>query len=201
MNGRFERALTVILRHEGGYVDHPADPGGATNLGITHRTLAAWRGRPVTKQDVRTLTRQEAGEIYRAQYWAARGIQMLPPGVDLSVFDMAVNAGPARAVRMLQRVVGTEQDGQIGPATLRAVREIGAAAVIDAYADARLAYYRSLRHWPSFGRGWTRRTDETRAEAHAILATVAAPPAPAPSPEAPGWLAALLAALAGLLRR
>lgn len=161
----FDQALAVILRHEGGYVDHPDDPGGATNLGITHKTLAAWRGRPVTKAEVRALTRAEAAQIYRANYWNAVNGDSLPPGVDLVVFDMAVNAGVSRASKMLQRLVYVEDDGHIGPMTLSAVARMGAAALINGYSSARMDHYRSLHHWNKFGKGWTRRTEETRAQA------------------------------------
>ncbi len=98
----FERALSLVLKHEGGFADHPADPGGATMMGITQATLAEWRGRPVTKDEVRALSRVEAGAIYRARYWDAVKGDDLPSGLDLAAFDYAVNSGPARAVRTIQ---------------------------------------------------------------------------------------------------
>jgi hypothetical protein len=166
---QFMRCVEIILRHEGGYVDHPDDPGGATNLGITHKTLAAWRGEPVTRDDVRNLDHDEACEIYRANYWNALNCDNLPAGVDLVVFDMGVNAGPSRAAKMLQKIVHVEQDGQVGPITFGAVKSIDASFIVAAFSDARLDYYRSLKHWGTFGRGWTRRTTETRAAALEML--------------------------------
>lgn len=166
---QFMRCVEIILRHEGGYVDHPNDPGGATNLGITHKTLAAWRGEPVTRDDVRNLTREEACDIYRANYWNALNCDNLPAGVDLVTFDFGVNAGVTRSAKMLQKIVHVEQDGQVGPITFGAVRAIEASFIVAAFSDARLEYYRSLRHWDTFGRGWSRRTAETRAAALEML--------------------------------
>ena len=103
---RFETCLAHVLRHEGGYVDHPSDPGGATNMGITRKTLAHWRNvspwTDLPKLEVQKLTHGEAGLIYRALYWNACRAGDLPDGVDLAVFDFAVNSGPDRAVRTLQ---------------------------------------------------------------------------------------------------
>ncbi len=158
---RFDACLPIILKHEGGYVDHPADPGGATNLGITHITLAAHRGKPVTKQDVRNLTKAEAAEIYRASYWNAVRADALPPGLDLAVFDFAVNSGPGRAAKTLQRVLGVPQDGVIGPQTLAAIgRAPGVATIIMDLCDARMMFLRGLPTFGTFGKGWTRRVNE-----------------------------------------
>lgn len=165
-SSRFQACLAEVLRHEGGYADHPADPGGATNMGITLATLSDWRGRPVTKQEVRDLTVAEAGEIYRARYWQPIRGDALPPGVDLAVFDFAVNSGPARAVKALQSVLGVAQDGIIGPATLAALASApGAVEVITDLCDARMRFLRSLSTWPTFGGGWTRRVAEVEAAA------------------------------------
>ncbi|WP_431268574.1 glycoside hydrolase family 108 protein [Dankookia sp. P2] len=112
---RFDLCVQVVLAKEGGFTDDPADPGGATQMGITARTLAAWRGRPVTAEDVRNLSPEEAKEIYRAQYWNLMRCEDLPRGVDLAVFDFGVNAGPGTAVKALQRAIGTVPDGAVGP--------------------------------------------------------------------------------------
>ena len=111
----FNPCLTFVLWAEGGYVDDPLDPGGATNLGITLGVLREWRHTAVTKSDVQNLTREEAGAIYRARYWNAIRGDELPAGVDLMVFDACVNLGPGRSARMLQAAVGVAQDGAIGP--------------------------------------------------------------------------------------
>ncbi len=161
--GHFKRCLDLILEHEGGYVDHPKDPGGATNMGITHRTLASWRGvDAVSKDDVRALERAEAAEIYRANYWNAAGCDGLPAGVDLVVFDFGVNAGVGRAARLLQGIVHVEQDGQIGPITQAATVLLEPEEVIEAFSKGRMRHYRSLSIWETFKRGWTKRTDRTK---------------------------------------
>jgi lysozyme family protein len=154
---RFSRCVAEVLRHEGGYVDHPKDPGGATNRGITLTTLADWRGRDVSKVEVQALTEKEAREIYRARYWNAVQGDALPAGVDLALFDFAVNSGPSRAVRTLQWQLGVPADGAIGPVTLAAVRKVNAARLAGDLCRARLAFLRGLPTWDTFGKGWTAR--------------------------------------------
>ncbi len=165
-SSRFQACLAEVLRHEGGYADHPSDPGGATNMGITIGTLSDWIGRPASKQDVRDLTQADAAGIYRAKYWQPIRGDALPPGVDLAVFDLAVNSGVGRAVKMLQGVLGVAQDGTIGPVTLAAVAKApGQATVIIDLCAARMRFLRSLKTWPTFGKGWTRRVEEVEAAA------------------------------------
>ncbi|WP_338664136.1 glycosyl hydrolase 108 family protein [Pararoseomonas sp. SCSIO 73927] len=167
---RFDACLDEVLRSEGGFVNHPADPGGATNMGITLRTLSEFRDGKATEADVRALTRAEAREIYRARYWNPMRCAELPAGVDLMVFDFGVNAGTARSVRMLQRAVGVSADGSLGPITLAAVRACRDAELIGRLAEARTAYYRGLGTFPVFGRGWTRRVDAVRRAALGMAA-------------------------------
>jgi lysozyme family protein len=171
---RFDRVMAEVLRHEGGYVDHPRDPGGATNMGITHRTLADWRGHPVTKDDVRNLTRAEALAIYRDRYWAVVRGDELPAGLDYVAMDAAVNAGPRRGVEWLQRgILAAGQlvavDGVVGPETIRAAQAVKAAGraaeAVKAACAARLAFKRRLPTWDVFGRGWARRVAEVEAKA------------------------------------
>lgn len=161
----FDRCLPITLAQEGGFVDNPNDPGGATNLGITLKTLEAWRGTQVTVQDVRDLTKQEAAEIYRANYWLPSRCNELPLGIDLMVFDFGVNAGPRTSVKLIQRAVGVTDDGSVGPITLKAVNAANPKSLVDALADARLAYYRSLPTFNVFGKGWTSRTDQVKSAA------------------------------------
>lgn len=175
----FARALAHVLRREGGYVDHPQDPGGVTNHGITHATLAAWRGRPVGKEEVRALTREDAGAIYRSRYWDTIAGDALPAGLDLALFDFAVNSGPGRAVRTLQRLIGTPIDGRVGPQTLAAVAARPPAAMISALCRARLSFLERLITFSVFGRGWRRRVAATETAALALAAAVPSlPPAP-----------------------
>jgi lysozyme family protein len=183
-NERFLACLQEVLRHEGGYADHPGDPGGATNFGITIRTLASWRGVSpwwsLGKDAVKALTREEAGEIYRKRYWDAVGGDALPAGLDLAVFDFAVNSGPARAVKALQMLLGVTADGLVGPVTLGAVKariaEGGVAALIAALCAGRLGFLRTLATFTTFGRGWTSRVEAVR---RAALTMAGADPGPA----------------------
>ncbi len=165
----FPAALALVLAHEGGYVDHPLDPGGATNMGITRATLAGWRGRPVAKAEVMALGRAEAAAIYRARYWNAVQADELPAGVDLVVFDAAVNSGPARAMRWLQQAMGLPPDGVMGPMTLDRARAADAADTIRAFGRLRLAFLARLTTWRAFGRGWSRRVRETETAALALV--------------------------------
>jgi len=99
---RFRICLDRVLKHEGGFVNHPKDPGGATNFGITQATLADFRKKPVTVAEVKSMTKDEAGEIYRWRYWSPPLCEALPEGVDYMVFDLAVNSGVSRAVKFLR---------------------------------------------------------------------------------------------------
>jgi hypothetical protein len=167
---QFTHCVDLIFRHEGGFVDDPEDPGGATNMGITLKTLAAVRGAPVSREDVQNLTREEARQIYRAHYWNALSCDSLPPGIDLVVFDFGVNAGVSRSAKLLQQMVHVEADGEIGPITVGAARSIDPAHIVNAFSDARLDHYRSLSTWERFKKGWTRRTAEIRDAALKMLA-------------------------------
>lgn len=170
----FGPALTCVLAQEGGYSDHPDDPGGATMMGITQATLAAWRGAPVTKADVRSLTRDEAAAIYRARYWNAVRGDDLPVGLDLAVFDFAVNSGASRAIRSLQRALGVTVDGLIGPETLAAAGARPAPEMIAALCAGRRGFVERLSTFPVFGRGWTRRIREIEVAALKLVLSPAA---------------------------
>jgi lysozyme family protein len=175
-DARFAACLDVVLVEEGGYVDNPADPGGITNMGITRRTLAAWRHvspeSALSKDEVKALTRAEAAEIYRAQYWTPCRGDALPAGLDLAVFDYAVNSGPDRAIRALQTALGVVADGIAGPVTLAAVavqeRSTGVANVISAICAARLSFLQRLATYATFGRGWTGRVARIKQAALAM---------------------------------
>lgn len=172
-NRRFAECVAVVLRHEGGFVDHPRDPGGATNMGITLRTLRDWRGDDSLGADaLRAMTEAEARAIYLARYWNPVRGDELPPGVDLAVFDWAVQGGVGRAARDMQGALGVTADGAIGRQTLAALRGADPADVVRDVCARRLAYLRIRPHWDTFGRGWTRRVEAVERDA---LARVAQP--------------------------
>ena len=171
----FEAALAHVLHYEGGYSDHPSDPGGATNLGITIAVLSSYRGRSVTKNDVRALTRAEAAAIYRSRYWDTASCSVLPSGVDLAMFDCAVNQGVGRASRYLQHAANVTADGKIGPITLGAVKAAAPEKLLVEFMARRMEGYGSLQSlFKTFGLGWSRRLMATHAVALTLLD--AAPP-------------------------
>lgn len=173
---RFARCLDQVLAFEGGYADHPKDPGGATNMGITRKTLARWRKVSpwwkLPKADVKALGRDEAARIYDASYWQRVHGADLPAGVDLALFDYAVNSGPVRAIKALQASLKVKADGWIGPLTLDALKaRIAAAGVtglIVGLCDGRLSFLQRLATFAVFGRGWSRRVADIRTAALAM---------------------------------
>jgi len=162
---RFAACLPVILHHEGGWADHPKDPGGATKKGVNLATYSKYLGRQATKDELRNISDADIQQIYRSLYWNRAACDQLPTGVDLVVFDMAVNSGPGRAVKLLQEIVGSTPDGGIGPQTLAAVAKQNPLSLIEQYSEARRVFYKSLGAYVTFGKGWLRRTDEVEAEA------------------------------------
>lgn len=171
MHHNFQHALAHVLLFEGGYSDHPSDPGGATNLGITKAVLERFRGRGVTKQEVRALTKEEAAEIYRRYYWLAAACDQLPDGVDLAVFDCAVNQGVGRATRFLQQSANVAVDGAIGPRTLAAVKAAEPEALLTEFMARRMNAYGLLtKLFKVFGLGWSRRLVATHGAACALVA-------------------------------
>jgi lysozyme family protein len=186
MDRNFSRALALVLKSEGGWSDNPADPGGATMKGVTLANFRRFVKADATRADLRQIGDDQVATVYRRHYWDAVAGAELPDGVDYAVFDFAVNSGPGRAAKYLQAVVGTAQDGRIGPATLQAVRDRPLGTVIDNLCDARLAFLQRLPTWGVFGKGWSGRVSSVRAQALLMSADAAQPPAvPAPplSPE------------------
>lgn len=164
MNTNFLPAVAFTLAHEGGFSDDPRDPGGATNRGITLRTLSAWRHQACSVADVQALGEAEARAIYRANYWNAVHGDALPAGLDLMVFDFGVPSGPGRSAVLLQTAVGVLADGAIGPQTLGAVAAVDAERLIARLSVAQEAFYRTLGGFITFGDGWLNRlADRKRA--------------------------------------
>lgn len=161
----FDAALAAVLAHEGGFVNHPRDPGGMTNLGVTKVVWDAWVGREVSEAEMRVLTPAMVAPLYRKRYWLAVSADDLPAGVDYAVFDAAVNSGVGRASRWLQGVVDALVDGEIGPRTLAAVRRQAPIEVIDRFSDRRIRFLRTLDAYATFGKGWERRVKDVRATA------------------------------------
>ena len=168
----FDTCYASVIASEGGYVNDPRDNGGITNLGVTKRAWEAWVGHPVTEADMRALTKEGVGPLYRAMYWNAAHCDALPTALALCVFHVSVNAGPKRAAKLLQGMVGAVPDGAIGPATLAAVARYvsskGERAAVSAFQDGLRAFYRSLDTFATFGHGWFNRAASVEQQALAL---------------------------------
>ena len=161
MKINYDKCLETILHHEGGYVNHPKDPGGETNLGVTKRVYQEHGG----TKDMKDLLVEDVAPIYKKGYWDKMKCDDIPSGLDLCLFDFGVNAGPGRAAKFLQSMIGTTVDGGIGPNTLAKleeyIRENGEHEAVNKYQEMRQKYYENLSTFATFGKGWTRRVEET----------------------------------------
>ena len=171
----------IINKYEGGYGWDRADPGGPTKYGITCFDLAEHRHQRMDSMArwapiVRAMTLQEAEDIYASKYATSCRFNDLVSGPDCAVLDFGINSGPSRAIKYAQGIVGTTQDGVLGPVTLAAINKMDPNRFVDAYCDARLRFLHGLSTWSTFGRGWAARVADLRAYCHAL----AKPHAPVP---------------------
>jgi lysozyme family protein len=151
----YDEALRRLLAHEGGYTNHPSDPGGPTNFGITIYDYRKYVKPNATAADVRAMKVDEAKAIYRAKYWNAQRCDDLPAGVDYSIFDYGVNSGIGRSGKVLRRIVGlSDSTYAVTDEVLRAVARRDPKALVVAINDERLAFLKRLKTWPVFGKGW-----------------------------------------------
>lgn len=165
MKDNFLDALSAVLHHEGGYINHPSDPGGMTNLGCTKRVWEEWVGHEVDEKTMRALTPADVAPLYKSKYWDKVHGDELPDGVDYIVFDAAINSGPGRAAKWLQQAVGAVPDGAIGPGTLAKVAAMPASDIVEKYQQIRLEFLQALPTWGTFGKGWGRRVQEVQVTA------------------------------------
>lgn len=156
----FDEALEHLLKHEGGWVNHPSDPGGETNMGVTKQVWEEWLGHPV--KTMKTLTPKDVAPLYKKKYWDRIKGDDLPSGIAYCVFDAAVNSGTGRAAKWLQEAVGAVPDGAIGPKTLDMVYEAHPDDLINKMCDIRQSFLEGLKTFETFGKGWTRRVSEVR---------------------------------------
>ena len=169
MKSNFEQSIAALLSHEGGFVNHPKDPGGMTNLGVTKTVWEGWTGHDTTEASMRNLSTSDVTPLYRKKYWDAVQGDALPSGVDYCVFDTAVNSGAGRAIKLLQRAVGVTQDGLLGPNSLAAILVSDVGSLIDKYCDVRNEFLQSLSTFDTFGKGWTRRISEVNLKAKEMI--------------------------------
>ena len=165
----FKKCLELVLKSEGGYVDHPYDTGGRTNLGVTQKVWEEWVGHPVTEKEMRALTPEKVAPMYEMKYWRTSYCEKLPQGLNLLVFSMAVNSGSGRAVKLLQRCLGLVEDGIIGARTMAKIQECRVADLIDRYSATRKEFYEGLKLFPVFGKGWLNRVEKERLEALELI--------------------------------
>jgi lysozyme family protein len=162
MNRNWDKCFDMVIVHEGGYVDNPADPGGATNLGCTKAVWEQYVGHPVTKDDIKNLTKADVKPLYKKRYWDAIHGDALPSGLDYCIFDCAINSGVSRASKFIQEIVGVPVDGAIGNNTIAAIAQINPITLINEFSDKRQSFLESLKTFATFGKGWTRRVEEVR---------------------------------------
>jgi lysozyme family protein len=170
MKENFQEALNVILKHEGGFVNHPSDPGGMTNLGVTKKVWEEWVGKTVDEKAMRALTPEVVSPMYRKRYWDAVKADDLPDGLDYLMFDFAINAGPGRAIKTMQKAIGTNPDGVIGAKTMQALKDANQSELVAKFSAEKEAFYRSLPTFGTFGKGWMRRVAEAKTHAETMLA-------------------------------
>jgi len=174
----FLLSLKHMLGHEGGFQNDPRDPGnklpdgraGCTMLGVTQASWESFVGKRVTQEKMKSLTVHDVAPIYKKKYWDAVHADELPTGLDYLMFDFAVNAGPGRAIKIMQAALGVTVDGVIGRNTLKAISNSDPHDLIEKFSDAKEEYYRSLRTFDTFGKGWLRRVAEVKVNASEMLA-------------------------------
>jgi lysozyme family protein len=190
----YEEALRRVLAHEGGYSDHPADPGGPTNFGVTLTDYRKYVKPDAAAADVRAMSVDEAKAIYRRRYWDVQACDDLPGSVDYAVFDYGVNSGIGRSGKVLRRCLGLScSSARVTREVIAAAKTADAVQLIASICDERLRFLKSLKTWPVFGVGWERRIAEVKMAALAMAAGSQKPAEPS-SAKAGGAVAAATAA-------
>ena len=169
MKENFDKCVASVLSYEGGYVNDPRDPGGATIYGVTKHNWESYVEHMVSDGTFRTLKIEDVIPLYKKKYWDVCKCDDLPSGIDFVVFDTSINSGCTKASKLLQQGLMLPIDGIIGPQTVEAAKKVDAKKLIAWYCAARLAYLQSLiREFSAFGRGWTARVDKLREAALSI---------------------------------
>ena len=169
MLSNFPASLDLILKSEGGFVNHPRDPGGMTNLGVTRNVWKEWVKHEVDETEMRALTPELVAPLYKANYWDACKCDDLPRGVDYCVFDSAVNMGSSRAAKLLQAALGVTADGSIGRATIAAATAADPVELLESFSHGKEAFYQSLPTFATFGKGWLNRVAHVQDAAEQMM--------------------------------
>lgn len=170
MRNNFDQILTNLLISEGGYQDDPKDSGnhlfdgrqGCTIFGVTQAAWEAYVGHKVSNADMRSLTKEKISDFYRKKYWDVCQCDALPTAIDYLVFDFSVNSGPGTAIKRLQESVNCTSDGIVGPRTLQYINSFNTTDLINKYSAAKEVYYKSLKSFPIYGKGWLNRVQEVK---------------------------------------
>jgi lysozyme family protein len=165
MKENWDSCFAMVLKHEGGYVNNPKDPGGMTNLGVTRKNWEAYLDRDVTEADMRALTPEMVKPFYKRNYWDKIRGDELPAGVDYAAYDLAVNSGTGRAAKYLQQIAGAPADGVIGPQSLKAIQKCDSEDVVDEICNMRMEFLKGLGTFETFGKGWSSRVAEVKEKA------------------------------------
>lgn len=169
MKENFGIALRTLFEQWGAFQDHPTDPGRVSNLGVTRRVWESWVGREVSDNEMQALTPELVTPMFKATLWNAIGGDGLPAGVDVVVFDLAVNSGPRYAVQVLQKLLGAELGGLVNPEMLRKAADADPRKLVADYTAERLAYLKMIPDWSTSGEDWEKRVAATRAAAESVL--------------------------------
>lgn len=165
MKENWEQCFALVLKHEGGFVNHPKDPGGMTNLGVTRTNWELYLDHDVTEADMRALTPEMVKPFYKKNYWDRIRGDELPSGVDYAAYDLAVNSGTGRAAKYLQQIAGVTADGVIGPRSVEAIKKCDAEDTVDEICNMRMDFLKNLGTFETFGKGWTIRVNDVKAKA------------------------------------
>ena len=165
MKENWDACFEMVLKHEGGFVNHPKDPGGMTNLGVTKANWERYLNRDVSEADMRALTPESVKPFYKAMYWDKIKGDQLPSGIDYAAYDLAVNSGTSRASKYLQEIAGVIADGVIGPKSLEAIQACDAKETADMICDMRMDFLKGLSTFETFGKGWSSRVEDVKAKA------------------------------------
>ena len=165
MNRNWNKSFDLVIVNEGGYVDNKLDPGGATNWGCTQAVWEGYIGHKVSVDDMKALTKEDVKPLYKKRYWDAIHGDAIPSGLDYCLFDCAINSGVNRSSKIIQEIVGVFADGAIGNNTVSAITQLNPITAINEFCDKRQAFLESLKTFPVFGKGWSKRVSEVRIRA------------------------------------
>jgi len=165
VNRNWNKSFDLVIVNEGGYVDNKLDPGGATNWGCTQAVWEGYIGHKVSVDDMKALTKEDVKPLYKKRYWDAIHGDAIPSGLDYCLFDCAINSGVNRSAKIIQEIVGVFADGAIGNNTVSAITQLNPITAINEFCDKRQAFLESLKTFPVFGKGWSKRVSEVRIRA------------------------------------